>query len=328
MRILHSRGEGVPHVSRVSKQGTPACGRGWTPRRGVGTFGIMNENPTASDWTAARGEKWRTQSAGMEAMLKPVDEPLIRALGLDAPCRIADVGCGAGGTTLELLRRAPAGSVVHGFDISPALIESARARKPSDERAIAFEIADMATAIAPEEFYDRLVSRFGIMFFDDPLVAFRNLFRWLAPGGRFAFAVWGPPAENPWMTTIREVAAEIIDLPPPDFEAPGPFRYADADKLLTLLDQSGLGELDVDDWRGALPIGGGLPAAEAANFAIASSSIGDVLAEAGDQALKAARQSLTARLSKYQQDGTVQMDACVHIVTGTRAWAGALCVSK
>jgi SAM-dependent methyltransferase len=100
---------------------------------------------------------------------------------------------------LEILRRAP-GSVVHGFDLSPALIELARSRKRSDERAFAFEIADMATAPAPEEPYDRLFSRFGIMFFDDPLAAFANLVRWLASGGRFAFAVWGPPAENPWMT--------------------------------------------------------------------------------------------------------------------------------
>src|SRR6185312_12449482 len=122
----------------------------------------MNENPAASDWSATRGAKWRAQLTGMEAMIMPVDEPLIRALGLNAPYRIAEIGCGGGGTTREILRRARAGSVVHSFDISPALIELARARKGPDERAIAFEVADMATATAPEEPYDRLVSRFAI----------------------------------------------------------------------------------------------------------------------------------------------------------------------
>ena len=122
----------------------------------------------------------------------------------------------------------------------------------------------MATATAPEVPYDRLVSRFGIMFFDDSLAAFGNLIRWLAPGGRFAFAVWGRLDQNPWMTSIRQVVAEIIDLPTPDPEAPGPFRYGEADKLLTLLDRAGFGNPDVSDWRGVLPIGGGLPAAEAA----------------------------------------------------------------
>jgi SAM-dependent methyltransferase len=113
-------------------------------------------NPTrlaAVDWAGARGEKWRAQLAGIEAMLSAVDEPLIRALHLDAPCRIADVGCGGGGTAFEILRRAPAGSIVHGFDISPANIESARHRARPDDRAIAFATGDVATAPAPEKPY-------------------------------------------------------------------------------------------------------------------------------------------------------------------------------
>jgi SAM-dependent methyltransferase len=278
----------------------------------------MNENPASSDWAAARGEKWRDQLSGMEVMLAPVDEPLIKALRLDAPYKIADIGCGGGGTTLEILRRAPAGSVVRGFDVSPALIDTARARIRSDERDIAFAIADVATAPTPEKPYDRLVSRFGVMFYDDPAAAFGNLVRWLAPGGWFAFAVWGPQAENPWNTSIREVVAEIIDAPSPDPEAPGPFRYAAADKLIALLDQAGFNDLDVRDWRGALAVGGGLPAAEAANFAIASSSTGDLLAEAGEEALDEARRSLTERFSNYEKNGVVRMDACVHIFTGAR----------
>jgi len=275
-------------------------------------------NPAASDWAASRGEKWRAQLSGMEAMLAPIDDPLIRALHLDAPCRIADIGCGGGGTTLEIVRRAPTGSVVHGFDISPALIESARARQRSEDGAIAFEIADMATAPAPQEPYERLVSRFGIMFFDDPPSAFANLARWLAPGGRFAFATWGRPAENPWMTIVRGVVAEFVDLPSSDPGAPGPFRYAEADTLLSLLERAGLDELGVRDWRGALPIGGGLPAAEAASFALAAfSSFGELLARAGDAALDGARRSLTARLAGHHEDGAVRMDACVHIFTGS-----------
>jgi SAM-dependent methyltransferase len=279
----------------------------------------MNQNPAASEWAAARGEKWRTQLAGMEATLTPVDEPLIRALRLDAPSTIADIGCGGGGTTLDILRHAPAGSVVHGFDISPALIESARARIPAGEQAVMFSLADVATAPAPEQPYDRLVSRFGIMFYDDPPAAFANLARWLAPGGRFAFAAWGRPADNPWMTTIRDAVAEVIDVPRPDPDAPGPFRYAGADGLLTLLDRAGFAGVEVNDWRGALPIGGRLSPADAASFALASfSSFGELLAEAGEAALTTARQSLTARLAQYQQDGAVRINACVHIVTGAR----------
>ena len=89
--------------------------------------------------------------------------------------------------------------------------------------------------------------------------------------------------------------------------------------LLTLLDRAGFGELEVGDWRRSLQIGGGLPAAEAANFALASfSSFGELLAEAGDEALNHARQSLTSRFSRHQQEGAVRLDACVHIFTGAR----------
>jgi SAM-dependent methyltransferase len=277
----------------------------------------MNETPAASEWAGARGEKWRVRLAGMEAMLAPVDEPLIRALHLDAPSRIADIGCGGGGTTLEIARRAPAGSIVHGFDVSPALIESARARAGAG--AVAFALADVATAAAPVQPYDRLVSRFGIMFYDNPPAAFANLVHWIAPGGRFAFAAWARPADNPWMTTVRDVVAEVIDVPQADPDAPGAFRYAEADTLIAVLDGAGFGDLDVRDWRGALPIGGGLPATEAAQFALASfSSFGELLAEAGETAFNDARRSLTARFAAHQEKGTVQIDACVHIFTGAR----------
>lgn len=276
----------------------------------------MDEIGPNPGWTTARGEKWRNQLARMEAMLAPVDEPLIRALRLDAPCRIAEAGCGGGRTSVELLRRAPAGSVVHGFDISPALIEVARGRGMAPG-VLAFDIADMATAAPPSGAYDRLVSRFGVMFFDDAPAAFRNLLRWLAPAGRFAFAVWGPPSDNPWMTVVRESVGEVIELPTLQPDAPGPFRYGDVSRLLRLLDEAGYPNLEVSDWRGMFPIGGELPAGEAAEFALASfSNFAELVFEAGDRALRDAREIIAQRLSPYQRDGAVRMEARVHIVTG------------
>ncbi len=275
----------------------------------------------AFDWAGARGEKWRIHLSGMESTLLPIDEPLLRALAIDAPSRIADLACGGGGTTIEVAKHAPTGSIVHGFDVSPSLIELARRRTRSDERAIVFDVADVAMA-APDKPYERLVSRFGVMFFDDPRAAFANLLRWLAPGGRFAFAVWGPPSENPWTTSVRDAVARIVEIPPSEPEAPGPFRYADAagsDRLLALLDHAGFAELDVREWRGALPIGGHVSPAEAARFALASfSSFAELLAKAGDAAQDDARRSVTALFSDHQRDGAVRMDACVRIVTGAR----------
>jgi SAM-dependent methyltransferase len=273
----------------------------------------MTQNPSASDWANTRGEQWLAQISGMEAMLRPVDEPLIAALRLDAPLRIAEVGSGGGGTTLDILRRAPAGSVVHGFDISKSLVELARERAGA-KQGVAFGVADMATA-GPEQPYDRLVSRFGIMFFDDPQAAFTNLARWLKPGGRFAFAAWGPATENLWLTRVREVLSRIIELPQPDPEAPGPYRYADASKLFGLLERAGFAELDVRDFRSALPIGES--PSEAAHFALSAfSAFAELLAKAGGAAREEALRALTASFSDQQPDGVVQMEACVRIFTG------------
>lgn len=253
----------------------------------------------------------------MEGMLKPVEAPLVEALRLDRACRIADVACGGGGTTLEIARRAPEGSVVHGFDISPSLVERARERAKTEPRPIVFETANVATW-KPETPYDRLCSRFGIMFFDAPEEAFANLASWLSPEGRFAFAAWGSPSGNPWMTEVRDVVASIVEVPPFDTEAPGMFRYGDADKLTTLLENAGFGAIDVQSWRGALPIGGGLSVDDAASFVLAAlSSFGDLLSQAGDEALAHARRDVANLFEKHRVDGVVRMDAHVHVFTGS-----------
>jgi len=255
----------------------------------------------------------------MEAMLEPVDEPLIRALDLDAPCRIAEIGCGGGGTALALARRAPKGSLVHGFDLSSSLVALARGRTVPADSSLAFDVADMAVATASDGPYDRLVSRFGVMFFEDPPAAFANLVGWLSPGGRFAFAVWGAAAENSWMTTTRQVVAAVVDLPSPAPDSPGPFRYAESAPLLHLLEGAGFDDVEARVWRGALSIGGQLPAAEAARFALASfSSFGEVLDRAGPATIDRAHRMLTARFSGHERGGAVSMDACVQLITGVR----------
>lgn len=279
----------------------------------------MTQSPTSSDWAGARGDKWCAQLGSMEATLAPVDAPLFEALALDRPCRIAEVGSGGGGTALALARRAPAGSVVHGFDVSPALVEAARRRAADAGAAIAFDVADMAIA-APAEPYDRLMSRFGIMFFEDPPSAFANLARWLAPDGRFAFVVWGPPADNLWMTSVRDVVARIVAVPEVEPDAPGAFRYADAGRFVALLERAGFGDVAVRDWRGTLAIGGGLSPAGAAAFAVtAFASFGELLARAGEGALDEGRRALTEAFAAHQRDGAVRLAARVHVVTGTRA---------
>jgi len=120
------------------------------------------------------------------------------------------------------------------------------------------------------------------------------------------------------MTSLRAVVAEIIDLPKPDPDAPGPFRYAGAEKLVALLEGAGFDDVDMRDWRGRLALGGGLSPVDAADFAMQAFSVGEFLGDAGDATLDEISRALTAELSQYEEDGTVRMDARVHIVARAR----------
>jgi SAM-dependent methyltransferase len=275
------------------------------------------------DWAADQGDKWLAQLSGLEAMMKEIDAPLLEALPLTtlqpngAPIRIADIASGGGGTTFEVEKLAPQNSVIHGYDISSALVESANVRAKKQGSRATFETANLQTSPQPNEKYDYLVSRFGMMFFDQPSDAFSNIHNWLKPYGQFAIAVWGDPKQKPWMSALREVAGQYVDLPKPERSAPGPFRYSDTDLLLQELDTACFKHLKIKGWRGQLPLGGGLNAADATSFALAMFTIREPLIEAGGSVFEDASKALTGLLKSFEKDGQVMMDAYLHIITGS-----------
>ncbi|MFN3228233.1 MAG: class I SAM-dependent methyltransferase [Asticcacaulis sp.] len=276
---------------------------------------ILTANPSASDWATHRGAAWAAHLTAMEATLEPVNAPLIAALSLgDQPLRVADLGCGGGATTRALKDQAVAGSQIDCFDISPDLIDLAK----DDPRhsGLSFFVADLSVTVPPAAAYDRLVSRFGMMFFDDPAAAFANLRPWLTPGGVLAFAVWGRPEENPWMTVTAEVIGKFVSLPAPVADAPGPFRYADPAPLATLLTRAGFLDVSVGACRPDLWVGGGLSPAEATDFALSAFGVASALRDADSMTLAAVRAALTEHFNRHTDtQGHVRLSACVQIIT-------------
>lgn len=265
-------------------------------------LGRMREQASEYDWAGGRGAQWRDQLDGMEAMLAPVDAPFVAALALDAPCRIAEIACGGGGTTRAIAAAAPAGSDITGFDISPDLVAAATARAGTVARFVEADVA----RYRPERRFDRLASRFGVMFFDDPAAAFANLRHWLAPGGRLAFAVWGPVGEVGFMAQIRAAIASVVELPPADPDAPGPVRYGDPARLIALLDAAGFQGAASHSWHGALPVPAATPEA-AADFLLASSSTAAPLLGAPPAQREAARARLAEACAGHWRDGNAWM---------------------
>ena len=173
---------------------------------------------------------------------------MLRAAELRPGLRVLDVGCGFG-TLLQ--HAAEAGAVAFGVDISEPMVEAARDRAPTATVAVADAQTDDLRALAGDKPVDRVVSRFGVMFFDDPAAAFANIRSAAAPGARLAFVCWRE-GDNAMFTVGNSLLATKLESPPaaPDPAAPGPLALGSAERVRTVLSQAGWTHVDVSPFDG------------------------------------------------------------------------------
>lgn len=202
-------------------------------------------------WNGPAGQRWAATQERLDEILAPFADAIFEAADLPDQGTVFDVGCGCGATTLMLARRAPEVKAV-GFDVSKAMLEVARARAGREGLRVRFELADAASHRPSGAPADLLLSRFGLMFFEDRAAAFSNLRSWLRSGGRLITTVWGPVEENPWATPLAHVARRYLEVPSPPADGPGPFSLQDATFVDGLLRDSGFA--GVQQTKLALPM--------------------------------------------------------------------------
>lgn len=195
-------------------------------------------------WQGGAGNAWVDEQAVIDQMFRPIETLLVEAAASGKVERALDVGCGTGGTTLALARRLGPGARCTGIDISEPMIASARRQAAQEGLLVEFVCADAQHHRFEPNGIDVVLSRFGVMFFDDPVAAFANLRQATRPGGRLLFAAWRAAEENPFMTAAEQAARPLLPgLPQRQDDEAGQFGFAREDRIRTILAQAG--------WEGA-----------------------------------------------------------------------------
>lgn len=217
---------------------------------------------TGNEWQDKVGKVWADNYSRTDRALSGLTQHLLERLAPMPGEAIVDIGCGAGELSLALARARPAAQVT-GVDISADLVEAARQRGQKLRNAC-FRLADAAVWRPDGPLLDLLVSRHGVMFFADPVAAFANLHGGAAAGARMLFSCFRDPAANPWATDPMR----LLELPPSaDPLAPGPFAFAEEERIRSILTRAGWRDIVVDPVDFAFVMGmGDDPVAEALQF--------------------------------------------------------------
>jgi SAM-dependent methyltransferase len=282
-------------------------------------------NPSNADqselWNAQFGETWVREQSELDALLGSVADLVLASSAPQPGERVLDIGCGAGATTFALARATGPDGGVEGVDISAPLLAHAERRRAALGIANArFTLADAQDHRFPPAEADLIASRFGVMFFDDPLAAFGNLAHALRPGGRLVFAAWAGPEHNPWFTVPQRIAsARLGDVPPVPPEAPGPMAFRDIPRLIRLLSEAGFA--DVSGERADIDLHHPGDAAEGARLASQIGPIARILREKDgtpeDHAAILA--ALTTEFAAFRAPDGLRIPAGINLFTARRS---------
>ena len=268
-------------------------------------------------WNGIDGEFWARQQDRLDRTLAPVTGPLLAFAAPRTGSTVIDVGCGCGATTIELARAVgPSGRVI-GLDISQPMLDLAkvRLREFANTTCTLGDAADLPLRDLNAEL---IVSRFGVMFFGDPVAAFSNLRTALAPGGHVRFACWRPINENPWLQIpLHAVYEHAPRLPKPEPEEPGPFAFADTERVTRILTSAGFAAPSFTPLDIQLDIAAGGTLEDAV---MQSSQMGPAkraLADQPDDVRAAAREAIRRSLTPYASPSGVRLPAATWLVAAT-----------
>ncbi|MGV9555289.1 class I SAM-dependent methyltransferase [Streptomyces sp. NPDC003522] len=274
----------------------------------------------AQAWNGPEGSHWARHQDRWNSVNEGFDEPLLDAAGISGSHRVLDLGCGSGQTTRLAALGAPRGHAL-GLDLSGPMLAEARARAEREGIAnVSFVQGDTQVHPFEEGSFDVAVSRYGVMFFADPVAAFGNVGRALRPGGRLAFVCPADAALNGWVAAMASLHGF---LPVGDFGRPGlpgMFSLAAPDRIREVLAAAGFTGIGIDRAESYGTWGDG--AEDAAAFLLGTGPGRHLMGQADAAGRSGARRALTDRLRAHEAaDGTVRLLSTSWLVTADRPTA-------
>ena len=267
-------------------------------------------------WSGEPGQRWADNQAHIDAALRDILDKLLAFADVQSGDEVLDIGCGAGATTIACAPRAAPGRVV-GVDISEPLLAVAR-RRVADAglHNVDLILADAASHDFEPARFGRVISRLGVMFFPDPPAAFANIRRAMRSGARLAFVCFRTFAEVPAFAVSYEAAKPLLPpQAPSDPDAPGPFAFARAERVRSILSQAGFADITIEPAEATLRSG---PLEEAVQSALTLGPLARALTGAGEDVRSQVAEAVSKALVPYDGSEGVTLPAGIWLV-GARA---------
>jgi len=274
--------------------------------------------PQAKLWNGRAGRAWVETQETLDQVFRPFEDLLVDAVRAGSARRVLDVGCGTGSTTMAIARLLGAKGHCAGIDISEPMISAARARAEREHVPANFICASAESHAFEPASFDMIVSRFGVMFFEDSVRAFRNLRYASTNTAALCFAAWRSAAENPFMTAAERAAAPLLpDLPARRPDAQGQFAFADPSKVRTILEESGWTGIEIQP----IDITCTFPEKELVRYLTWLGPVGLVLQGADERTRTQVIQTVRAAFDPYVNGEEVRFSAACWMVRAVAASA-------